>query len=53
MNKNHRFPVQHFVEETGLYYNWWMWYDRNISRYIQTDQIKYNRKDNSNLYEYI
>jgi len=50
---NFRFPGQYFIEETGLYYNWWRWYGTNISRYIQTDPIKYEKKGNSKFYEYV
>ncbi|MCX7944836.1 MAG: hypothetical protein N2746_10060 [Deltaproteobacteria bacterium] len=28
-----RFPGQYFIEEAGLYYNWWRWYKSEVGRY--------------------
>jgi len=36
---NFRFPGQYFIEETGLYYNWWRWYKFNIGSYLQIDLL--------------
>jgi len=32
---NFRFPGQYFIEETGLYYNWWRWYESEVGRYME------------------
>lgn len=26
ITNNFRFPGQYFIEDTGLYYNWWRWF---------------------------
>ncbi|MCX7944050.1 MAG: hypothetical protein N2746_06015 [Deltaproteobacteria bacterium] len=42
---NFRFHGQHFIEETGLYYNWWTWYKRETGRYMEVDRfMKINRE---------
>ncbi|MCX7944052.1 MAG: hypothetical protein N2746_06025 [Deltaproteobacteria bacterium] len=33
-----RFPGQYFIEETGLYYNWWRWYENDLGIYFQYDK---------------
>jgi len=50
---NFRSPGQYFIEETGLYYNWWRWYNWNTSQYIQVERIRNNKGDNFSLYEYV
>jgi len=45
---NFRFPGQYFIEETGLYYNWWRWYKNQMGRYLQQDWIEFK----GNLYIY-
>jgi len=51
---NFRFPGQYFIEETGLYYNWWRWYENEMGRYMETDPINkyvFNREqENSYIY---
>ncbi|MCX7944838.1 MAG: RHS repeat-associated core domain-containing protein [Deltaproteobacteria bacterium] len=37
---NFRFPGQYYIEETGLYYNWWRWYKSEAGRYIQIDLLR-------------
>ena len=37
--KNLRFPGQYYDEETGLYYNYYRYYDPQIGRYITSDPI--------------
>jgi len=48
---NFRFPGQYFIEETGLYYNWWRWYEGKVGRYIEVDifllKEKYAYSDNN------
>ncbi len=39
---NFRFPGQYYIEETGLYYNWWRWYEREVGRYVEFDKILLN-----------
>jgi len=34
---NFRFPGQYYIEETGLYYNWWRWYRSEVGRYVEYD----------------
>jgi len=37
---NFRFPGQYFIEETGLYYNWWRWYKSEVGRYNSKDPVE-------------
>jgi len=41
---NFRFPGQYFIEETGLYYNWWRWYGSEVGRYMEKDPDMSNEK---------
>jgi len=51
---NFRFPGQYFIEETGLYYNWWRWYENEMGRYIQIDLLnKYKIQKYSFLFSRI
>jgi RHS repeat-associated protein len=39
VNLNFRFPGQYFDKETGLYYNYFRYYDPELGRYITSDPI--------------
>ncbi|MFZ5569766.1 MAG: RHS repeat domain-containing protein [Thermodesulfobacteriota bacterium] len=51
VTSNLRFPGQYFDQETGLYYNWYRFYDPTIGRYIKKDPIGFRGGD-INLYGY-
>ncbi|MCX7759540.1 MAG: hypothetical protein N2169_08070, partial [bacterium] len=42
------FCCWYYIEETGLYYNWWRWYKNEVGRYEQRDL--YEHKINSYVY---
>jgi RHS repeat-associated protein len=39
IENNFRFPGQYYIKETGLYYNWWRWYNPDIWRYMEVDPL--------------
>ncbi|NJL60265.1 MAG: hypothetical protein HC887_12185, partial [Desulfobacteraceae bacterium] len=39
VTNNLRLPGQYFDAETGLYYNYFRYYDPNIGRYVETDPL--------------
>ncbi len=52
LHNNLRFPGQYHDQETGLYYNYFRYYDPNIGRYITSDPIGLMGGVNSYSYAY-
>jgi len=55
LQNHHPLPrKRYFIEETGLYYNWWRWYGNNTGRYFEIDYLnKYIiSKEQENNYVY-
>ncbi len=48
---NLRFPGQYYDSETGLYYNWFRYYDPKTGRYLRIDPVGFYGLD-INLYGY-
>jgi RHS repeat-associated protein len=46
-----RFPGQYEDAETGLYYNWWRYYDPQTRRYISPDPL--GHRGGLDLYDYV
>ncbi len=44
---------QYFIEETGLYYNWWRWYGSETGRYLQKDKIRTSISERESGYIYV
>jgi len=52
LGNNFRFPGQYYDAETGLYYNYFRYYDPNTGRYLRADPIGLAGMD-PNLYGYV
>jgi RHS repeat-associated protein len=50
VTNNFRFPGQYYDSESGLYYNWYRYYDPGTGRYVTADPIWLSEE--ANLYTY-